>query len=94
MARGYNTKGGSNGHFNHVDPRSAFLLRLSLSLLCSRIVHGNYMDTRSCVACEVKAYETVGLVSNPEFVSESLHKVVQVSLMLKLPYTKKWWRVV
>jgi len=26
MPRGYNTKGGSNGHFNHVDPRSTFLL--------------------------------------------------------------------
>ena len=28
---GYNTKGGSNGHFNHVDLRSAFLLSLYLS---------------------------------------------------------------
>ena len=26
MPKGYNTKGGSNGHFNHDDPWSAFLL--------------------------------------------------------------------
>ena len=52
------------------------------------------MDTRSCVVCEVKAYEIVGLVPNLEFASEDLHNVIQVSLMLKLPYTKTWWRVV
>ena len=28
MPRGYNTKGGLNGHFNHADPKSTFLLSL------------------------------------------------------------------
>ena len=45
VPRGYNTKGGSNGHFNHADPRSTFLLsslddpsRLSLTKLINVFV--------------------------------------------------------
>ncbi len=37
MSRGYNTKGGSNGHSNHADPKSTFLLFL---LICVNMFGG------------------------------------------------------
>ena len=48
MSSGHNTKGGSNGHFNHVDPTKVniySLLAVSIKILSIFLVFGLEKDT-------------------------------------------------
>ena len=53
MPRGYNTKGGSNGHFNHANPRSVFLL---FSLFTDLMLFYGHYSIMACYGNNFRAF--------------------------------------